>query len=190
MPCFIQYLLLLLLISNISHLWSLYSLIILSLLYVITYTFKLSKEILSPQKNTSAKKGYIIPSKAKPRPRKLNIEEINSLRKQDNFINKCTLIILAQLQNEKFDVPALAKEMYMVRITLYREIKKRTGRTAVTYIKLIRLIEAHKLLKETNLSISNIAYEVGFKAPSHFSTSYKKEYGCTPTQMRAKIVKS
>jgi len=156
-------------------------------LYFLFYNHKDHKENLFQQDlvTTVIEKQNIL--KNKPTQKKVDITEILSLCKQDDFINKCTLIILTQLQNEQFNVPTLAKEMYMVRVTLYREIKKRTGRTAITFIKLVRLIEAHNLLKETNFPISEIAYQVGFKAPSHFSTSYKKEYGCTPKQMRKKL---
>lgn len=118
----------------------------------------------------------------------LTIEEIFSLSQQDVFLHRCLQIINNQLQNEEFDVPTLAKELCMARVTLYREIKKRTGRTAITFIKLARLMEAHKFLKDTNYSIADIAYQVGFKAPSHFSTSYKKEYKCTPNKMRLKLL--
>jgi len=114
----------------------------------------------------------------------LTIAEIDSLIQEDNFLSQCSTIISKHFHDESFNVPTLAGNLFIARATLYREISKRTGRTAITFIKIIRLLKANDLLMNTELPISNIAYEVGFKAPSHFSTSYKKEYGCTPKQMR------
>jgi len=163
-------------------------------LLIICYLLSVNKQHTKEFNNTDVKKNslnevtpFIINKKTVKR---LSIEEIFFLSQQDDFLKKCIKITQTQLLNEQFDVPFLAKEMYMVRVTLYRELKKRTGRTAITFIKLVRLRKAHKLLMETNYSIADIAYQVGFKAPSHFSTSYKKEYGHSPKQMRANIAKN
>jgi len=172
---------------NVLNILSLSSVLMSGLLYLLFYMYKAPKEDLILQDSISTTIENPSDLNIKQTQRKLDITEILSLFKQDDFINKCMLIVQSQLQNEQFNVPTLAKEMYMCRVSLYRKIKKRTGRTAITFIKVVRLIEAHKLLKETSFSISDIAYRVGFKAPSHFSTSYKKEYGCTPKQMRKKL---
>jgi AraC-like DNA-binding protein len=39
-------------------------------------------------------------------------------------------------------------------------------------------------LLSTDLSISEIAYEVGFKTPSHFSASFLEEFGTQPSSLR------
>lgn len=161
--------------------------IVSGLLYFLFYQHKNPKETFRKTAISPLKEEQPFPEIVK-RKKCLTIEEISFLSLQDDFLHRCSLAIYSQLQNEEFDVPTLAKELCMARVTLYREIKKRTGRTAITFIKLVRLMEAHKLLKEPHYSIADIAYQVGFKAPSYFSTSYKKEYGCTPKQMRAKLL--
>lgn len=118
----------------------------------------------------------------------LSIHEIKTLIKDDESLNEIVNIIRANFEKKDFKVPFLARRVCKARVTLYREIKKKTGRTAITFIKLVRLLEADELLKNTNLSITSISYQVGFKAPSYFSTTYKKEFGCSPGEVRNKIV--
>lgn len=114
----------------------------------------------------------------------LSINEIKSLIEKDDYLSTIQQVVEDKLQKETFDVPELAKDIFTTRVTLYRKIKKKTGRTTVTFIKLLRLLKADNLLRNTNKSITNISYEVGFKAPSYFSTNYKKEYGCSPKDIR------
>ena len=53
------------------------------------------------------------------------------------------------------------------------------------YINAQRLNKAKSLLQETNLNISEIAYEVGYASPGYFSTSFKNKYGTSPKQFRS-----
>lgn len=66
-------------------------------------------------------------------------------------------------------------------------IKKETGRTAQEHIRL-RLIDAAKeQIAGNELSISEIAYRMGFKYPAHFTRLFKNSVGCTPNEYRARI---
>ena len=63
-------------------------------------------------------------------------------------------------------------------------IKKETGNSALDYIQL-RLIElAKERIFDTGKSISEIAYELGFKYPQHFSRLFKQKVGITPNEYR------
>jgi AraC-like DNA-binding protein len=64
-------------------------------------------------------------------------------------------------------------------------IKKETGKTAIDHIQL-KLIEiAKERVFDTSKSISEIAYELGFKHPQHFSRMFKNETGLTPNEYRS-----
>jgi transcriptional regulator GlxA family with amidase domain len=64
-------------------------------------------------------------------------------------------------------------------------LKALTGMSTAIYIRFIRLQKANELLKEsTALSISEIAYKVGFASPVYFSQIYKKTFGRSPSEMR------
>lgn len=63
-------------------------------------------------------------------------------------------------------------------------IKESTGQTFLKIIKSIKLNQACRALKETNLSISAICEVVGYENPEHFMRTFKKEYGITPSEYR------
>lgn len=63
-------------------------------------------------------------------------------------------------------------------------IKKETGKTAIEHIQLYVMARAKKLLAESDLTISEIAYELGFSYPHHLSRVFKKVVGMTPNEYR------
>ena len=56
------------------------------------------------------------------------------------------------------------------------------------FVLRMRLIRARSLLFEGSLSIENVAFEVGFSSLSQFYVQFRKAYGLTPRQMRAKYL--
>ena len=65
-------------------------------------------------------------------------------------------------------------------------IKKETGKTAQEYIQ-CRIIElAKERILEGVQTVSQVAYELGFQYPQHFSRLFKKHVGCTPNEYKQK----
>ncbi|MBO3699097.1 two-component regulator propeller domain-containing protein [Roseivirga sp. E12] len=98
------------------------------------------------------------------------------------FANRVRAIIEQHLSDEDFSVVQLAEEVNIGRTTLYSRILELTGKTPSEMIKLTRLYQASQLLKEEAGNISEIAYATGFKSISHFSKTFKAEFGVVPTQ--------
>ena len=65
-----------------------------------------------------------------------------------------------------------------------RRFKEATGITTMSYIRILRLELAQKLLKETNESIGNISWKCGYSDTHYFSNCFKRYWGMTPTQIR------
>lgn len=63
-------------------------------------------------------------------------------------------------------------------------IKKETGKSAQEYIQIKLIEKAKDKLYDTDKSVSEVAYELGFKYPHHFSRMFKKIVGCSPTDYR------
>jgi len=63
-------------------------------------------------------------------------------------------------------------------------IKKETGKTALEYIQLKVMAMAKEKILDSNKSVSEIAYELGFKYPQHFTRAFKKNTGYTPNEYR------
>lgn len=66
-------------------------------------------------------------------------------------------------------------------------IKKETGQTAQEYIQLRVMERAKELVVGTQKTITEIAYELGFQYPTHFSRLFKKMMDCTPAEYRVRI---
>lgn len=67
-------------------------------------------------------------------------------------------------------------------------IKKETGKSAQEYIQLATIGRAKELLSDTSLSVSEIAYSLGFKYPHHLSRLFKKVENITPAEFRTTVV--
>src|SRR5690606_24417389 len=102
----------------------------------------------------------------------------------ERFVLKMTQIIEAHLQCERFSVEVLASQMNMTRVELYKKILSMTGFTPIEFIRNIRLNKALDLLKNTQMTVSEISYEVGFGTPKQFSKYFKNFYGEVPSAYR------
>ena len=99
------------------------------------------------------------------------------------FLERLRMKVQEQMSDSDFGVEALAEQMGVSRVQLYRKTKTLTGRTPVDIIRLSRLNRSKVLLETTNKNISEIAYEVGFTAPSYFTKCFKDEFGISPSDL-------
>lgn len=78
----------------------------------------------------------------------------------------------------------LAQRFHLTSRTAFRHIKEATGLTPDNYLKRLRLVSARVKLRETDMTITEIAYLCGFANSNHFTTLYKKVFGITPSEER------
>lgn len=97
------------------------------------------------------------------------------------FLNKVVAIIEANLSEPTFNVDALSLEIGISSRHLLNKIQSLTEFKPVELILKMRLKKAAELLKEQHLTISEIAYEVGFSSPGYFSKCFQKEYQVSPS---------
>ena len=100
------------------------------------------------------------------------------------FINRLRDSIRQNMGDSDFTVERLGEEVGLSRVQLYRKVKALTGQTPVDLLKKARLERARLLVEKTDKSISEIAYEVGFTAPSYFNKCFKDEFGVCPGVLR------
>jgi len=89
---------------------------------------------------------------------------------------------------EPLTVDRVAKEVYLSTSRLSHIIKSELGITLGDYISKVRIEKAEALLKDRELSISQIALEVGFPDQSYFTKVFKKVENCTPKVFRQNII--
>ncbi|MFE0559776.1 helix-turn-helix domain-containing protein [Paenibacillus sp. NPDC058910] len=99
-----------------------------------------------------------------------------------------SVILVKQLIQERFGdeltLNDLAAHAGVTAEHLIRLFRKSDGTTPIRYLWNYRCIRAVELLKQTGLSISEIADRCGFKSTFHFAKSIKKQVGLTPTEIR------
>lgn len=66
-------------------------------------------------------------------------------------------------------------------------IKKETGKSALEHIQAKLIDIAKEKVFQYNKSVSEIAYELGFKYPNHFSRFFKQQVGCSPNEYRQRL---
>ena len=105
-------------------------------------------------------------------------------RKKDSFLIKVETLIKENIADETFSGKELATLLFLSDSQVYRKIKAVTGMSTAIFIRFIRIEKGKKLLLSTDLSISEIAYQVGFKSPVYFTQAFKETYGKSPSGIR------
>lgn len=86
--------------------------------------------------------------------------------------------------SKKFSINDLAKRSFYNPSYLSRMFKEATGKSILEYVQELRIRDACLLLKQTDMSINDIAYQVGYNSPSKFYKVFKKLKGITPLRYR------
>lgn len=103
---------------------------------------------------------------------------------EDPFVARAKAILLQNIADEDFRIPQLIKTMGVSRTQLHNKLKAVTGASTSHFINTIRLSKGRELLLNSNLTIAEVAYAVGFKDPNYFSGRYKDLYNQTPSETR------
>ncbi len=106
--------------------------------------------------------------------------------REDAFMKQVWDILEAHLDEEEFGISRLCEALAMSRSQLYRKFAALTDTTVNQYLQNLRLNKARELLLTTELNVSEVAYDTGFKNPSHFSRAFSKRFGHAPSQVREK----
>ena len=95
---------------------------------------------------------------------------------------------LCEHYEEGIDYARLTKKLHMSQPAICRFFRRATGRTMTEYVNGYRISVAANLLRETDKSILEIAFEVGFGNYSHFNRQFQRSKGKTPRLFRAMFV--
>lgn len=110
-------------------------------------------------------------------------KEISEAHLEDRdrqFLKQLQAIIQKNLSDSEFGVEDMGQQIGLSRVQLYRKVKAMTGSSVVDLLRKARLAKARRLLETRSMSVSEVAYEVGFSAPSYFTKCFKEEYGMLP----------
>lgn len=108
--------------------------------------------------------------------------ELSITSTESDFLKRLQTVLDEHITEPDFTSERFGKLMHMSRTQLQRKLKAISGMSASEFIRSQRLKLAIRLLEESDASISEIAYQVGFNTPSYFSKCFKEEYNCTPNE--------
>jgi len=105
---------------------------------------------------------------------------VNSL--DNEFLKKAFDVAEKNLSNFEFNSESFAKDMFVSRSQLHRKLLAITGQAPGEFVRAFRLRKSASLILEQRLSITQIALEVGFNSPSHFTKAFRQQFNCPPTE--------
>ena len=109
-------------------------------------------------------------------------QKITTNSRDKEFMEKLLNYVDEHIGEDDLNIQVIAESFAMSRSTFFRKIKAITGTTGKEFIDSIRLKKAAKLLIESDMNISEIAYEIGHSNPQYFSKWFKAHYKVSPTE--------
>ncbi len=106
-------------------------------------------------------------------------ENLNDMDK--DFVSRFKALVEEKMGDAELNVEDLGKDMGLSRVQLYRKLKSLTNYAPNELLRQARLKKAASLLASSEMTIAEIAYEVGFSSPSYFTKCYKEQFGESPT---------
>lgn len=110
-------------------------------------------------------------------PSKISITDIDA-----KFLKNLVETIEEHISDEKFNADVLSQKIGMSRMQLYRKLRGLTDQTVHEFIRNIRLKHAVQLLEQKKMTITEVAYAVGFNDLTYFARCFKKQYGKSPSE--------
>lgn len=107
---------------------------------------------------------------------------ITSLDEQ--LLKEATEYVDQNLSDSSITVETMAQHIGMSRVQLYKKLLFITGNTPSEFMRQIRIRRAEQMLRESQLSVSEVAYRVGFNVPRYFTKYFKEMYGVNPSQYK------
>jgi len=104
-----------------------------------------------------------------------------------DFLQNLIAILEANFSNENFGPDQLVREMGVSYSTLHRRIKEASGKTISQYIREYRLNKAMHLLQNKEVTVAEVAYQVGFASTTYFNKCFHDFYGTSPGEYRKNL---
>jgi len=98
------------------------------------------------------------------------------------FLENVQQVLDDQLSDAGFNAGKFASAVGMSRMQLHRKLTAITGLSTTEFIRSQRLKQAIRILKNSDATVNEVAYTVGFNTPSYFIKCFKEAYGKTPVE--------
>ncbi len=106
------------------------------------------------------------------------------------FVEQVDAYIRDNMSDPDTSVESMSAHLCISRVQLYKRMISLTGITPSEYLRAKRIQHAEQLMHSSDLTISEIAYKVGFNNPRYFSKYFQETYGITPSQYKKNLAES
>lgn len=111
----------------------------------------------------------------------VKVTDIKITSMDEKLIQNAIKFVEDKISDADFSVEDLSRELGMSRVHLYKKLLSLTGKAPLEFIRTIRLQRAAQLLEKSQLTVSEVAYKVGFNSPKYFAKYFKDEFGMLPS---------
>ena len=108
-------------------------------------------------------------------------EAIQLSKKDEAFAERLRQVVDDHLKDPNLTVEFLGSKLQLSRTQLFRRVKAVAGKGPLDYIRERRLARADELLRTTDMTIQQVALELGFSSPGYFTKCYKEHFGHLPS---------
>lgn len=112
----------------------------------------------------------------------IRVTELNITPVDAQFVQKVVEVVEKNVSNAQLSVEDLCHELGVSRSSFFKRVHSLTGKSPMEFIRQIRMQHAAQLLEKSQLSVSQIAYRVGFNNPRYFTKYFKEIYQVLPSQ--------
>lgn len=100
----------------------------------------------------------------------------------ERFLQKAIEVVEKNIADPELDIDKFATEISISRMQLYRKLAALTDMTVKEFIRDIRLKRAAQLLIQKKMTVSEVAYAVGFRDLSHFRKCFRQQFGMNASE--------
>jgi DNA-binding response OmpR family regulator len=111
----------------------------------------------------------------------VNSSEVIMESADDKFIQNALAVVEKNISDPDFSVEEMSRLLLLSRVGAYKKLFALTGKTPLEFIRSVRLQRAAQLLEKNELTVAEVAYEVGFNNPKNFAKYFKAEYNLLPS---------
>ena len=118
---------------------------------------------------------------------KVKPEDLQITPQDELFLQKAVKLVEKNMADPSYNVDKLSEDLAISRSHFYRKLHELTDQSPTLFIRTIRLRRAAQLLKESGLSVSEVAYQCGFNSLAFFRKYFKDLYGVIPSDYKAYV---
>lgn len=114
-------------------------------------------------------------------------EDLTTNKSDEQFLIRAMQIVSDNIENPSFDIETFSQNMNVSKSLLHKKLVAIVGMSPYNFVLNLRMKKAATMLGNSDLSITNIAYKIGFTDPKYFSRYFRKFFNQSPTEYAKKI---